>query len=346
MSQRARARNGDLGTGGDEALGARLPPAHIARMSDHAHSTGPGEGHPALVFDRRVLRQRRERAARAGRLEDFMLARIAEELSDRLATINRDFPIAACLGAGDHSLARALMATGKIASMVHGDRSETVARHGPGPALVHDDEVLPFADASLDALLSIQSLHWVNDLPGALAQMRRALRADGLFLGAMLGEDTLTELRQAMLTAESEVAGGVSPRVSPFVELRETGSLLQRAGFALPVVDTDRLTVRYSDPLTLMRELQAMAATNALAARSRKLLPRAVLMRAMEIYQELFSDPDGRIRATFQIVYLIGWAPHESQQKPLRPGSAAARLADALNATEHTVPGTRGRGSG
>lgn len=309
-------------------------------MTSRPSDSAPVGEHPDLLFDRRLLRLRRERAATAGRLEDFLLPRIAEELADRLLTVNRDFALGACLGAGDPAVTAALMKTGRIATMISGDAAPAVARRTAPPALVCDDEILPFADASLDALVSVQGLHWVNDLPGALVQMRRALRPDGLFLAALLGEDTLTELRQALLIAESEMSDGVSPRVSPFVELREVGSLLQRAGFALPVVDTDRLTVRYRDPLGLMRELRAMAATNALVSRRRGALPRAVLMRAMEIYQERFADPDGRVRATFQLIYMIGWAPHESQQKPLRPGSAQARLADALKTTEQVVPGT------
>ena len=183
-------------------------------------------------------------------------------------------------------------------------------------------------------MVSALSLQFVNDLPGALVQIRRALEPDGLFLAALAGGDTLTELRQAFAQAEAEIEDGISPRVAPFADLRELGALLQRAGFALPVTDVDRLTVRYASPLALMHDLRRMGATNALAERQRKPLRRATLTRMMEIYGERFADADGRIRATFEIVWLSGWAPHESQQQPLRPGSAQRRLADALGTKE------------
>jgi SAM-dependent methyltransferase len=203
-----------------------------------------------------------------------------------------------------------------------------------GPRLVADEERLPFADESLDLVVSILSLHWTNDLPGALAQIRRTLRPDGLFLGAFLGGATLTELRQCLLQAEAEIAGGAGPRVSPFADALDAASLLQRAGFALPVADTDRVTVRYSHPLKLLQDLRAMGETGVLVDRPKRPLTRAVLGRACELYVERFSDPDGRVRATFEIVTATGWSPHESQQKPLKPGSARMRLADALGVKE------------
>jgi SAM-dependent methyltransferase len=194
--------------------------------------------------------------------------------------------------------------------------------------------VLPLRDGSLDLVVSALALQFVNDLPGALVQIHRALKPDGLFLAALLGGETLTELRQSFAAAEVEIEGGVSPRVVPFADVREMGALLQRAGFALPVTDVERLTVRYSSPFILMGELRRMGATNVLAERRRNLLRRATLKRMAELYAERFSDRDGKVRATFEIVWLSGWAPHESQQKPLRPGSAQSRLADALGTKE------------
>ena len=208
------------------------------------------------------------------------------------------------------------------------------ARDGEFLRVAADEEALPFADASLDLVVSALALQWVNDLPGTLVQIRRALKPDGLLMAAMLGGDTLIELREAFASAESEIEGGLSPRVAPFADLRELGALMQRAGFALPVVDSDRLTVRYESAFALMRDLRAMGATNVLAERRRAPLRRATLMRMAEIYAERFADADGRVRATFEIVWLSGWSPHESQQKPLKPGSASQRLADALGAKE------------
>jgi len=201
-------------------------------------------------------------------------------------------------------------------------------------AIAADEEGLPFRDASLDLVVSGLALQFVNDLPGTLIQIRRALRPDGLFLAAMIGGDSLAELREAFAQAEAEVEGGVSPRVAPFADLRELGALLQRAGFALPVTDVDRLTVRYASPLALMHDLRRMGAGNALSERRRAPLRRTTLHRVFEIYAERFADPDGRVRATFEIVWLSGWAPHENQQQPLKPGSAKTRLADALRTQE------------
>ncbi len=206
-----------------------------------------------------------------------------------------------------------------------------------------DEEALPFADASLDLVVSALALQYVNDLPGTLIQIRRALRPDGLLLAALIGGDTLIELREAFAAAEAEIEDGISPRVAPFADLRDMGALLQRAGFALPVTDVDRLTVLYASPDALMRDLRHMGATNPLAARRRRPLRRATLTRMTDIYRERFAGPDGRIRATFEIVWLSGWAPHDSQQRPLKPGSARARLADALGAHEVSAGEKAGR---
>ena len=202
--------------------------------------------------------------------------------------------------------------------------------HGDFLPAVGDLERLPVAGGRLDLAVSLLALQTVNDLPGALIQMRRALKGDGLLIAAMIGGETLTELRQSLTIAESEILGGASPRVAPFVDVRALGGLAQRAGLALPVVDLDRAIVRYPDMLALFADLRAMGATNALQARSRKPLRREVLLRAAAVYAERFADPDGRLRATFDLVWLAAWAPHESQPKPLEPGSARTSLADAL----------------
>ncbi|MEO9789999.1 MAG: methyltransferase domain-containing protein, partial [Aurantimonas coralicida] len=201
---------------------------------------------------------------------------------------------------------------------------------GSPMAVVGDEEMLPLAAESVDLIVSTLSLHLTNDTPGALVQLRRALKPDGLFLCALLGGGTLNELRASLFAAEAELLGGVSPRVAPFADVRDAGGLLQRAGFALPVTDQDRLTVRYDSLFELMADLRAMGMANMLVERSRRPASRRLFLRAAEIYAERFSDPDGRIRATFDVIYLSGWRPHESQQKPLKPGSARASLADAL----------------
>jgi SAM-dependent methyltransferase len=196
--------------------------------------------------------------------------------------------------------------------------------------LIGDEENLPLAQESFELAVTALSLQNLNDLPGALLQLRRVLRPDGLFLGCLLGGTSLQELRTALAAAETEMCGGISPRVAPFADVRDMGGLLQRAGFALPVTDREIVTVRYPSMFGLMADLRAMGATNALAARQRKPAPKGFFLRAAEIYAQRFADPDGRVRATFEMIFLSGWAPHESQQKPLAPGSARMRLADAL----------------
>jgi SAM-dependent methyltransferase len=273
------------------------------------------------IFDRKLLRRRLARAQTLGPAT-FLIDRVAQELGERLGAVLRQFERAADLGTPTDAVVQALAASGKAATVVS---AHSVAM---------DEEALPFADASLDLVTSALSLQFVNDLPGTLIQIRRALKPDGLFLAALLGGDSLNELREAFAQAESEIEGGVSPRVAPFADLRELGALLQRAGFALPVVDSDKLTVRYQSVLALMHDLRRMGATNILSERRRVPLKRATLARMAEIYAQRFADADGRLRATFEIVWLSGWAPHASQQKPLKPGSATRRLADALGAKE------------
>jgi SAM-dependent methyltransferase len=282
-----------------------------------------------VIFDRQLLRARRRRAAALGPAT-FLLERVAEDFADRFATVLRRFELALDLGTPTDVMRRVLSASGKVGDII-------VA--GPVPdnadfAVVADEEALPFKDASLDLVMSALALQFVNDLPGTLVQIRRALKPDGLFLAALAGGDTLIELRQVFAAAEAEIEDGISPRVIPFADLRELGALLQRAGFALPVTDVDRLTVRYASPLVLMHDLRRMGAANPLIGRQRRPLKRATLKRMMEIYGERFADADGRIRATFEIVWLSGWGPHESQQQPLKPGSAQRRLADALGTRE------------
>jgi SAM-dependent methyltransferase len=282
------------------------------------------------IFDRSLLRVR-QRRARAPGPATFLLDRVTEEMGERLAVVVRQFERTADLDTPADALRRVLAASGKVGAI---DAATSV---GATETFAADGEALPFADASLDLVVSALALQFVNDLPGTLIQIRRALKPDGLLLAAMIGGDSLSELREAFAEAESEIEGGISPRVSPFADIRDLGSLLQRAGFALPVVDSDRLTVRYDNPLALMRDLRAMGATNILTERRRTPLRRATLQRMLEIYARRFADADGRLRATFEIVWLTGWAPHESQQKPLKPGSATQRLADALGAKEQSA---------
>jgi SAM-dependent methyltransferase len=285
------------------------------------------------IFDRALIRRRRRRALARGPAS-FLLDRVAEDLADRLAAVMRRFDLALDLGTPGEAVRTALAVLGSVGVIV---RASAVP-DGPARRLekfvAADEEALPFRDGSLDLVVSALALQFVNDLPGVLIQIRRALKPDGLFLGALIGGETLTELRQAFAAAESEMEDGVSPRVAPFADLRELGALLQRAGFALPVADVDRLTVRYDSVFGLMGDLRRMGATNVLNARRRVPLKRATLIRMAEIYAERFADEDGRVRATFEIVWLSGWAPHPDQQQPLKPGSARARLADALGTRE------------
>lgn len=294
---------------------------------------------PPDLFDRRLLRARRRRAAALGPAT-FLLERVAEDLSDRLGAVKRQFACAVDLGTPGLALSEMLAAGGQVGTIVvaNGDLALARGRRSAGtnevPSVVIDEEVLPFRDGAFDLVVSALALQHCNDLPGTLVQIRRALKPDGLLLAALVGGDTLTELRQAMAAAEAEIVDGISPRVAPFVEVRAAGALLQRAGFALPVTDVDRVTVRYENALALMYDLRRMGAANALVERSRRPLRRTLLRRMLDIYAERFADSDGRIRATFEIVWLSGWAPHESQQQPLAPGSAQQRLATALGTKE------------
>ena len=287
---------------------------------------------PVNIFDRETVRRHRARAAAAQDGHDFLFAEVGERLLDRLDDIKRSFPLALDLGCRNGVLARLLKGRGGTETLVQCDLSLEMVQGTENFRLVADEEFLPFAPASFDLVLSNLALHWVNDLPGTLIQIRRALKPDGLFLGAMLGGETLFELRQSLAAAEIEVEDGISPRVSPLADIRDMGNLLQRAGFALPVTDMDTLTVSYADPLKLMHDLRAMGESNSVGERRKTLTRRATLIGAARRYRELFGDDDGRVPATFQIIYLAAWAPDPSQQKPLKPGSARSSLADALGA--------------
>ncbi|MFH1158485.1 MAG: methyltransferase domain-containing protein [Pseudomonadota bacterium] len=261
------------------------------------------------VFDRRLLRQRRDRAAGNISHFDFLLSEIADRLIDRLRIIRREFPLVVDLGGAHGVLADRLRRRAGTSQVVCADVSLAMLRQTGGvAAVVADEEFLPFRAASLDAVVSNLSLHWVNDLPGALLQIRQALKPDGLFLGALLGGETLKELRQCLMEAELTVTGGASPRVSPFADPRDVSALLQRAGFSLPVVDSDVLTVRYSDPLKLMRDLRGMGAANVSRSRLMKPTRHGVMLEATRVYLEKFADGNGRVPATFQVVYMIGWS--------------------------------------
>jgi len=264
-----------------------------------------------ILFDRALLLRRQARAQKLGPAT-FLLDRVAEDLDERLTAVKREFSdVADIWTPGEGLLSR--------------DRFKSVARVAPT-----QDEAVPFRPETLDLAISALAFQFVNDLPGAFAQIRRTLKPDGLLLAALIGGDTLTELRQSFAAAEAECEGGISPRVAPFADLRDVGALLQRAGLALPVTDVDRVVVRYADAFALMGDLRRMGATNILVERRRTPTRRATMFRMAEVYAERFADSDGRIRATFDIVWLSAWAPHDSQQKPLRPGSAKASLEEAV----------------
>ncbi len=294
---------------------------------------------PEPIFDHDLLNQRRNRWARHVKAQDFLLRRVGEDFCGRLAVINRSFAKTLILGAHHGIVGKELAALESVDWIISAETADQLLAQCQGTRIKADQEWLPFKDAGLDLIVSPLTLHYANDLPGSLAQIRRALKNDGLFLGSMLGGYTLTELRQAWLQAEAEITGGAAPRVAPFADIRDLGALLQRAGFALPVVDSERLTVNYATPLALMQELKAMAASNPLAARTRKPVTKKLLKRACEIYSDQFADSaTGRCPATFEILTISAWAPDESQQKPLPRGSAKMHLSEALSVSK-THPG-------
>jgi SAM-dependent methyltransferase len=280
---------------------------------------------PPLLFDHALIQARARRRMRLDGGADFLFQRAAEDLAERLQPVLRPFPAIADIGTPHDAFARVL-------KLVRPDA--TINQIAVNPA---EGETLDLPHETFDLAASGLALQHANDLPGALIQIRRALRPDGLFIGCLAGGATLTELRQSLAEAESEITGGVSPRVFPFADVRDMGGLLQRAGFALPVADSETITVRYANIFSLLTDLRAMGATNVLTERSRRFTSRNLFLKAAEVYQRRFADPDGKIRATFEIIWLTGWAPHESQQKPLKPGSAKQRLADALGVVENKL---------
>lgn len=281
------------------------------------------------LFDTELTVVRRKRAlAAAVPGADFLMLRAAEDLAERLGAVERRFARAATVFCGHPAPAQALRATGKVDAVVRIEADAGLL--GGENGIVAPPERVPLEPASIDLAVSLLSLHEANDVPGVLAQLRRCLKPDGLLLAAFPGAGTLAELKECMLAADVELSGGASPRIMPFADVREAGALLQRAGFALPVADVETLTVRYDTLFGLVADLRAMGATSALVDRSRRPATRRLFARAAEIYAERFSDPDGRIRATFSIIWLSGWAPDASQQKALKPGSARQSLAQAL----------------
>ncbi|MSO80938.1 MAG: methyltransferase domain-containing protein [Alphaproteobacteria bacterium] len=297
----------------------------------------PATGPVPAPFDRALVRWRRHRAAATLARADFLFAEIADRLVERLGDVKRDFPLALDLGCRDGVLSRALLASGRVGHAVAADLAPAMARAALAAgitALAADEEALPFADGAFDLVASLCTLDATNDLPGALVQIRRALKPDGLLLAALFGGETLTELREAWLAAEIAEEGGAGPRISPFVTLDVAAGLLQRAGFALPVADLDTITVTYSDALALMADLRAMGVAGALSLRRRTPTRRATLARVVAEYASRHATEDGRARATFQIVWLAGWAPAPGQPQPKPRGSASASLAGALGATE------------
>ena len=286
------------------------------------------------LFDRALLRRRRTRIARLIPGGDFLLRHVAEDLVDRVRATVREFDLVVDLGAHHGIIGEQLSRLDNVGTLVQLDSAPELLALSEGLRVCCDEEILPLKPDSVDLMVSGLVLQYVNDLPGTLLQIKQSLKPDGLFLGALIGGKTLYELRTAFMMAEEEVEGGSSPHVAPFADVRALGALLQRAGFALPVVDSDVITVNYPDPLTLMRELRAMGGGNALLQRRKSFLRRGTLMRACEIYCSEFGMENGRIPASFEIITLTGWSPHESQQQPLRPGSATQRLADALGVEE------------
>lgn len=282
------------------------------------------------VFDRRQVRRQRDRAAPGLDAHDFLLREVGDRLLDRLLDMRRGFPRALDLGCHTGGLGRQLAGRGEIERLLCCDLSAGMAARTPGTVLVADEEALPFAPRSFDLVMSNLSLHWVNDLPGCLLQIRHALVEDGLFVATLFGGRTLWELRQSLQEAELETEGGASPRVSPLIDVRDAGALLQRAGFSLPVVDVDTITVTYGSPARLLSDLRGMGETNAVAARRRSPLRRETLLRALSLYQDRHADADGRVPATFDVLTMTAWRPHASQQRPLAPGSGQIPLGSAL----------------
>ncbi len=300
---------------------------------------------PARIFDRRVVRLHRDRAARrypaltGSRNPEFLHEEVTDRLLERLDEVRAPFADCLYLGCRHAPATRRLAGRAGMQRIVQADTSPAMAAAARSanrffPALCLDEECLPFADGTFDLVFAPLSLHWVNDLPGTLIQLNRLLRPNGLLLAALFGGGTLAELREALGVAELAVEGGVSPRISPFADVRDGGDLLQRAGFAMPMVDRERIGATYEHAFGLMIDLRNMGETNAVAMRRKGFSRRQTLVEAADVYLRRFADDGGRLHATFEAIFLTGWAPAPGQPRPLRPGSAGARLADALGSRE------------
>ena len=298
---------------------------------------------PPVLFDRAKIRRARTRSVVTYPKYSFLKTRAAEDLVERLADTPRTFDCALDLGSHTGAGAAALAASGKAKAVFASDLSPAMACRLTVPAFAADEEALPVKDGALDLVTSLLTLHGVNDLPGALIQIRRALKPDGLFIGCLFGAGTLTELRTSLMQAEVELTGGAAQRTSPLPGLQDMAGLLQRAGFALPVVDVDRVTVRYDTPFALLVDLKGMAERAAFADGSRPPLSRRLLSRMVEIYASEHSDADGRVRASFEIIWLSGWCPAPGQPQPLKPGSAKTSLASAVGAKEISLGENAGK---
>lgn len=290
------------------------------------------------LFDRRILNLRRNRVSKDSADSDFLYEASASEIANRVGIVSRQFNRCVDLGANNSRLQNALDETPNVRPVVPATSNLNILYNSEVSGVGVDEEALPFANSSIDLIASNLQLQFVNDLPGTLSQIQHALKPDGLFVASLFGRGTLSELRDSFIQAETELSHGVSPHIAPLPDVRDMGSLLQRAGFALPVVDVDTIKVRYPNPIALMHDLRKMGAANALSERSKSFLRRDVFQRTLEVYSQRYGEADGKIPATFNIVYISGWHPHESQQQPLRPGSARTSLADALNTREIKLP--------
>ncbi|NDE90724.1 MAG: methyltransferase domain-containing protein [Alphaproteobacteria bacterium] len=293
------------------------------------------------LFDRNRLQQNRTRAKENFAAHNVLFEEVTAQLVERLQGINRPFKTILDLGSRSFSLAKSLLKQDPTRFIVHSASMPDVNKALTHPVCVVDEEWLPFKDNAFDLILSNLNLHWANDLPGALIQMQHALKPDGFFLGALFGGETLHELRECLYEAEMSVRGGVSQHISPFADLQDCGSLLQRAGFTLPVIDKERITLTYRDSFQLMHELRGMGEGNILSTRDKRFMPGSLFMEADRIYRNRYADGSGNnsknIRATFDILFISGWAPHDNQQKALKPGQAQNRLAAALHTNEIKV---------
>ncbi len=290
------------------------------------------------IFDRHLLRQRQNRASRHFDDHSFLHGMIIEDVVDRLESVTRSFPQTLVVGPGAHLLEAALTEKCGVETLFEAALRELRADAAPRNTIVLDEEHFPIGPRSFDLVVSIMGLHMVNDLPGVLHLIRQSLRPDGLLIACLPGGNTLTELRACLYQAESEITGGVSPRVIPFAAIRDLGGLLQRAGFTLPVADITTCPITYRKPVRLLSDLRHMGEANVLTGRKHGTLRRDVLTLAMSIYEEKFPDPSGSgVRATFDIVTLTGWAPHPTQQRPQKPGSAKTSLERAVMDQMRTI---------